>query len=107
MSENKIYGVDLNSEVTPLMVRDAIVECFYNAHCADSALEDDDSKSVNKYCAELVKGAFTNTGGDFENPTKESIVKVLGQLAEFSKNFRNPEVIKKHYNEIMQLVERL
>ena len=27
-----IYGVDPNQEITPVMVRDAIVECFFMAH---------------------------------------------------------------------------
>lgn len=46
-------------------------------------------------------------GGDFDKPTKEDIFKVLEELKEFAKNFRNPEIIKKHYGEIMQLVEKL
>ncbi|MEI7620697.1 MAG: hypothetical protein WCJ57_03975 [Candidatus Falkowbacteria bacterium] len=107
MPEECIYGVNLNAPVTPIMVRDAIVECFFKAHCADSGLGSDDPNSVKKYCAELVVGAFTKTGGDFDNPTKDSIFKVLGQLAEFAKNFRDPSIIKEHYNEIMKLVERL
>jgi hypothetical protein len=107
MSENTIYGVNLDSPVTPLLVRDAIAECFYEAHCIDSGLENDDPASVKKYCTDLVAGAFTKTGGDFDNPTKDSIFKVLEQLAEFAKNFRDPTIIKKHYNQIMRLVEFL
>jgi len=34
-----IYGIDADKEVTPLMVRDAIVECFFIAHCEDSGLK--------------------------------------------------------------------
>lgn len=50
---------------------------------------------------------FDKTGGDFNHPTKETIVKVLGELAEFSKNFRDQEVVKKHYQEIKELVDKL
>ena len=32
-SQNIIYGVDINKKVTPVMVRDAIIQCFYEAHC--------------------------------------------------------------------------
>ena len=107
MSGEYLYGVDLNSPVTPIMVRDAIVECFFKAHCIDSGLGNDDPEAVKKYCTNLVIGAFVKTGGDFDVPTKDSIFNVLSQLSEFAKNFRDPLVIKEHYNEIMKLVERL
>jgi len=107
MTGNCIYGVDLSAPVTPIMVRDAIVECFYEAHCIDTGLSDDDPAPVKKYCADMVVDAFAKTGGDFENPTKDSIFVVLNQLAEFSKNFRSPAVVKQHFNEIMKLVALL
>lgn len=107
MSEEYIYGVNLNTSITPIMVRDALVECFSRAHCADAGLDCNDFNLVKKYCTELVYEAFIKTGGDFNNPTKDSIFKLLGQLAEFSKNFRDPLIIKEHYNEIMKLAERL
>ncbi len=34
-------------------------------------------------------------------------MKVLGELAEFSKNFRDQEVVKKHYQEIKELIDGL
>lgn len=34
----KVYGVNLESEVTPLLAHDALVECFFEAHCADTGL---------------------------------------------------------------------
>jgi hypothetical protein len=105
MSE-KIYGVDLDQEVTPLMVRDAIVKCFYKAHCADAQLAQ--AKEMGKpYCTEIVKKAFADSGGDFEKPSKKSIIECLEKLKEFAANFRNPSIIKKHYKEIMELVSRL
>ncbi|PIT94466.1 hypothetical protein COT98_03495 [Candidatus Falkowbacteria bacterium CG10_big_fil_rev_8_21_14_0_10_39_9] len=107
MLEDCIYGVSLNNTITPLMVRDAIVECFYSAHCADSGLGDEDPKSVKKYCTDLIINAFVKTGGDYNNPTKDSIFQVLNELETFSKNFRNPKIIKDHYNQIMRLVELL
>ncbi len=32
MEDNIIYGVDISKEVTPVMVRDAIIDCFTKAH---------------------------------------------------------------------------
>lgn len=97
----------MDAPITPLVVRDAISECFYQAHCSDSGLGSDDPETVRKYCHDLVVEAFAKTGGDYNSPSKDSILKVLGQLAFFAKNFRDPKVIKEHYNEIMRLVDRL
>ncbi len=102
----KIYGVDLNEKITPLMVRDAISECFSQAHCSDAGVSNQESME-KEYCVEIVKKAFVDSGGDFENPTKESIINSLRELAQFAKKFRNQEVVKKHQEEIMKLVEKL
>ncbi len=91
----------------PLMVRDAIVECFRQAHCHDSGINPDE-KEVNRiYCREIVEKAFTDAGGDFQKPNKKSILGALENLKQFAKSFRDPSIIKKHYNEIMQLVNKL
>lgn len=116
MESKKIYGVDLSGEITPVMVRDALLECFSEAH--KKTLEqgvdfDDDSGSqelrkLSDMNAEiLIKKYFEEVGGDFENPKKEDFVKVMNKLAEFSRTFRGPEIVEKHYGEIMELVERL
>ena len=103
----KIYGIDLEEELTPLKVRDAIIQCFFEAHCADSDVVEAGQEASQEYCSTIVRKAFDDTGGDFDNPTKESILKVMGQLAEFAKNFRDPKIIEKHYSQIMSLVEKL
>lgn len=102
-----IYGIDITKEVTPLMVRDAIVSCFFEAHCMDSDVEEKD-KEINKtYCKEIVKNAFEKARVDFEKPDKNGILLVMNELAEFSKKFRNQEIVQKHFNEIMGLVNKL
>lgn len=50
---------------------------------------------------------FEKTGGDFNHPTKEMLEEVINQLADFSKNFRDPDVVSKHYNEIKELIDKL
>lgn len=105
--EEKIYGVDLNKDVTALMVRDAIIECFRLAHCEDSGINVAD-KNINKeYCGDIVKKAFSDTGSDFDKPTKDTIIKVLGELKSFSMNFRDKSIIEHHYNQILKLVNKL
>ena len=116
MEKKIIYGVDISKKVTPVMVRDAIIRCFLAAH--KEVLEmmkeyyafgsQKEFKEMKKLEVELlIKKYFAETGGNFDNPTKEEIIKVLDKLAEYAKNFRSPEVIKKHYGEIMRLVNKL
>jgi len=105
--EATIYGIDLSQTVTPLMVRDAIIECFRQAHCADAGIGEDDKETNKMYCREVVEKAFSDTGADFNNPVKEDISKVLQELADFAKKFRDQEMVKKHQQEIMRLVEKL
>jgi len=93
-------------KVTPQAVREAIINCFYNAHCADTGLNNDEAVG-RSYCTSIVKKAFVDQGVDFEHPTKEGILKVVGTLAEFSKNFRSQEIIEQHKQEIMDLVNKM
>ena len=113
-----IFGVDVNkAPLTSEDVRNAIVECFANAHgeVIKDTIENlegekdgrEKCKQVRQHTMELVKKAFRETGGEYESPTKRSIMEVLDYLADFSQNFRDPEVIKKHYEQIMQLVEKI
>ena len=102
-----IFGVDPNKKVTPLMVRDALVSCFHEAHCADTGLDTVEEKLNREYCRLKVEKAFNKADADFEKPTKESIIKVMDKLAEFSKGFRDSKIIKEHYDNIMLLVEKL
>lgn len=106
-NESCIYGVDINKEVTPLMVRDAIAECFFEAHCADTGIDGAEESTNKDYCRNVVKKIFKDAGGDYENPTKEDIMNALQGLADFSKNFRDQDMIKHHQMQIMKLVERL
>ena len=103
----KIYGIDLDQKITPLLVRDAIVECFFQAHCADTGVELGEEGVNKNYCQSIIKKAFREAGGDFDKPTKGTILKVLDKLLDFSQNFRNPEIIKKHYNKITKLVNKM
>lgn len=113
MEDKKIYGVDLSGEITPIMVRDALLRCFSEAHkkTLEEGIEDrslENLKELSDMNAEiLIKKYFQEVGGDFENPKKEDFFKVMDKLAEFARAFRAAEVIEKHYGEMMELVERL
>ncbi|MEY2671865.1 MAG: hypothetical protein RL687_282 [Candidatus Parcubacteria bacterium] len=111
-----VYGVDTEKPVNPEDVRDAIIECFVLAHSealADlrSYNEDLDDASFDKIknlsVTQMIRNYFNETGGDFDKPEKESILKVMEKLKEFAKNFRDPSIAEKHFQEIMILVGKL
>lgn len=111
-----IYGVDVSKEVTPIMVRDAIVECFLKAHSQilNEMKEYGEFESEEEFehmklfdVKSQIQIFFEEVDGDFDNPTKNSIIKLLGKLQEFAKKFRNPKIVEKHTKEIMTLVNKL
>ena len=111
-----IYGVDITKKVTPVLVRDAIIQCFYEAHCNVLELaretfghptEKKFEKMKKSHVKELVQDIFVKINGDFRNPTKENLLLVLKNLESFAKIYRMPKIIKKHANEIMNLINKL
>lgn len=115
-NRNIIYGVDITKDVTPKMVRDAIIQCFFEAHCNVLELaretfghppEEIFEEMKKSHVKELVQDIFIKIGGDFNKPTKENLLKVLENLKGFASIYRKPNVIKKHVNEIMLLINKL
>ncbi|MDH3324601.1 MAG: hypothetical protein OEL89_03110 [Candidatus Peregrinibacteria bacterium] len=108
-----IYGIDPTKEVTCFMIRDALIVCFVQAHKEvldemkefNESVSDKELKNLQVMNVEmLIKKMFSDVDGDYENPTRDDIMKVCGRLADFATNFRKPEIIKKHYGKIMKLV---
>lgn len=113
---NIVYGIDTSKQVNIKDIRDAIVECFTQAHgepLSDlknysnnlSQIEFEEVKRIN--VRQMVRNFFEETGGDYDNPTKDSILKVLEEIKEFSVNFRDKETIDKHFKEILALLEKI
>lgn len=102
-----IYGIDTGQPVTPIMVRDALVECFYQAHCQDTGFESLDETSNRSYCVSLVKKAFADSDGDFDHSDKEDLIRAVDKLIEFSKNFRDPSIVLSHAEEMRELLEKV
>ena len=115
-NNNIIYGVDITRDVTPVMVRDAIILCFYKAHCNVLELaketfghppEEKFEEMKKTHVKELVQDIFIKIGGDFNKPTKDNLLKVVDNLKGFASIYRKPNVIKKHVGEIMVLIDKL
>lgn len=113
---NVLYGVDLDGEITPIMVRDAIIVCFKEAHKEILDLMDEyvswESEEERDRFRDLeiellIKNAFKDANGNYDNPTKEDLINVINHLAELASKFRGPEIIRKHYAEIKQMIDKL
>ena len=111
-----IYGIDLSKKVTPAMTREAIVCCFEKAH--KEVIEKmnknkefssrREKESFEKLQIRLIIiDIFEEAGADFNNPTKQGIITALSKLREFGLKFRSPEIVEKHYNEIMKIVNKM
>lgn len=116
MPNNIIYGVDITKKVTPIMVRDAIIDCFYKAHEGEleqmkKLLEFESEEKFSEFKQEgiesTIRTKFDEVGGDFDNPTKEVLIRVVMGLKDLAKLFRDQKVIEKHAGEIMQLINKL
>lgn len=103
----KIYGIDPGESLTPVMVRDAIIECFIQAHSSKLNVSPIGKEHNENYCREIVRKAFADSGGNFNNPNKEDIIGAMNNLAKLSEHFRDKATTSKHYQEIMTLVNKL
>ena len=86
------------------------MECFIEAHKDDlkSTFETiPDDETIRQMIIFKIKTMFKNAGEDFDNPTKESILKVMEKLKELAKHFRSPEIIGGHVKQMMCLINRL
>lgn len=73
----------------------------------DTGLESGDEATAKKYCESLVKNAFEAVHAHFESPTKQDILRVVGQLAQFSSSFRDPTIIRDHAQTIQALADKI
>ena len=114
--KNIIYGVNLDKKITPIIVRDAIINCFYQAHSdvLDLAREyfENDSKESFKiakreHVKDLVETIFSESGGNFYKPNKTDLIHVVRNLRKIASLYRESYVIKKHVDEIMQLIDKI
>ncbi len=112
-NDSCIYNVDLPGKITPVQVRDAIIKCFSQAQ---EELKEYMGKTtefkpeeIEKMLVDFViENVFEEVGGDFKNPTKETLIQVIMKLKEYAAGvFRKHEIIEKHAGEIKQLIDKL
>lgn len=114
--KKQLYGINLEDTITPLQVRDAIIQCFYEAHdtvlnemYTPFAVNSKKEKQPQKYkhVEMLIRKMFNDVNEDFHHPTKTSLLKVIDQCANYAENFRDKEIIEKHYQEIKEMIDLL
>ena len=111
-----IYGVNPSKKITPIMIRDAIGVCFRKAHkevldlmdeFTEWKSDEEREKFRNLEIEMLIKNAFKEANVDYNNPTKEELIRVLDNLAKLASAFRKPDIVGKHYHEMKQLLDKV
>lgn len=99
-------------KVTPEFVRDELLTCFESANrefskILNQPVSDDALKQQVK---QFVQSVFSSCGGNFENPTRESILMAITQCKTNAEKMMGPqgaEMIRHHHDEMMKLVNKL
>jgi hypothetical protein len=97
-------------DIDPTRARNLIVECFFEAHheamTRSNALRglDTDPDLVRMEALGAVLNAFKRTGGDFNNPDKASLIRVVGSLAGSASVLGTPKDIIQHHKQQIAIV---
>ncbi|MFH1127506.1 MAG: hypothetical protein V1718_05350 [archaeon] len=102
-------------EITPIYVRDKLVECFVNTNRrmikeqAKKKGKRIPDKDIERQLKAEVKKAFERANEDFSNPRKESFPKVMALLRSRCASMpeKDEEEIMEHIHEIMDLVNSI
>jgi hypothetical protein len=108
--ENKCSEIE--EPITSMAVRDAILHCFYEAHkdlIKNSVDMPEEQKELFSEVSikNIIVERFQKVGGDFENPTKESLFYVIISLTDIAKSFRDINMIVNHFLEMLKLIDKI
>ncbi len=105
------FGIDPQKETyTAEEVRDAIIACFERTHgevIKESFGDLQGEEAVHGAVVQIMKKAFSEVEGNFEKPTKESLLQVMDYLREFSKQFRDIAIIEDNYQKIHACIDKI
>ena len=112
-----IYGVDTSKPYQAADVRDALVECFTQAHkeqldalreFTTKDITDDEFENIKRIdVRQMIRSTMKDLGGNFDSPTKPLLEQTVLKLMEFASNFRDKTIVEKHSGEIKQLLDGL
>jgi len=92
--------------IVDMLAKNSLCRKNYNSRIVIEKPFGRDKASAGELNKHVLK-AFDESGGNFDKPSKEDILKAMQKLAEFSKGFRNKGIIEKHYKEIKILTDKL
>ncbi|RMD59682.1 hypothetical protein D6821_00660 [Candidatus Parcubacteria bacterium] len=113
---NCLFGVKISNPPTPQEIKEAIVQCFLQAHQKQlKALKEfspqltaAEEKTLKRTTIEtLLKKLSEQDGNDFDKPTKQGLLQLLDRLKNYASYFRDKKIIERHYQQIKQLVDLL
>jgi len=106
--------VDLPDTVTPDFARDQMVLCFMAAHGSQflkmkAKLGVEPTKeSLERTVKGMLRIAFTDTGGSFDAPTRETLFAAAERLRDKSDGWGTPpDVVERHLALMGQIIERV
>ncbi len=106
ISEEDLTGL------TPIKARDLIIKCFFEAQketfarAKESLGKSADEKAILESVTNAVRVVFRETGGSFDNPSKEDLVRVVEGLARKSASWGTPQDIIEHHKAQIERVLR-
>ncbi|MBU1087553.1 MAG: hypothetical protein KKD05_08590 [Candidatus Omnitrophica bacterium] len=104
-----LQGEDLK-DLNPQKARDLIIKCFFEAQketfkrAKQKFGKSSDDTDVSQRIISVVKLTFQQINADFDQPTKESLLKVIERLAAMSASWGTPEDIIEHHKKQIQRV---
>ena len=101
--------------LSPRKARDLMVECFYFAQHETLArtkqrlgATDVDEGSVRSSVVGVVRAAFREVGGSFDEPTAASLAAVADLMARRAEGWGTPpDVVRHHHDQVMAMLGRL
>ncbi len=102
------------SNPTTQKVRSLMVDCFFEAQKATMVQAgqaigtETDEESLRSNVEGVIRMAFKEIGGDFNDPTKEDFVNILDVLSRKASAWGTPKDIIEHHRETMsEIIELL
>lgn len=97
-------------DLTPVKARDLIVKCFFEAqketyHRTKQAIGvSDTDEEIHRTVVAGIRATFKEIEGDYENPTKGTLMKVVESLAKKAKLWGTPPDIIEYHKKCMERV---
>lgn len=101
-------------DLNPAKAKELIINCFYEAQKETFARSKEslgmraDDTEVRTSVLSAVRLTFREAGGDFNNPTRESLIRVVEVLGRKSMAWGTPgDIIEYHREQIMKVIRGL